>query len=49
LIAEKTGIPPVSFALPGGSKAAPEIKAKIYEKPAFIRKPNTFEEAKVTW
>ena len=48
LIAEKTGVPPVSFAKPGGSKFTPKVAEVVYENHAFVRRPNTFaKEAQV--
>ena len=49
LIIDKTGVVPVSFALPGGTKPTDIVKEVVYQKHAFIRKPNTFSDiAEVT-
>jgi len=40
LIAEKTGVHPVSFARPGGTKVTPAVEKVVRERHAFIRKPN---------
>lgn len=42
LINDKTGVAPVSFALPGKSHMTDAVKAVIYQKHYFVRRPNTF-------
>jgi len=44
LIKDKTGIAPVSFAMPGGSQLTDAVKQVIHEKHAFIRKPSAFDQ-----
>lgn len=44
LIADKTGVAPVCFALPGGSQLSETVKEVAYQRHAFVRKPNTFPD-----
>lgn len=38
LLADRTGVPPVSYAAPGGSDARdPRVQAKVYERHLFLR------------
>ncbi len=48
LIESKTGHAPISFALPGGSQLTDAVRDVIYQRHAFVRKPNTYpDEAEV--
>ena len=47
LIAEETGIPPVSYAAPGGTKVTGSVAAKIREHHLFIRNQSFLPNVKI--